>query len=269
MNYKKGYVVVPILLGVAAVGLTGAIVYDRVSGGKLSDSIRSYISDGFSGDNSMFSDNSYSNNTGGVRDSAPPIYGESLGTAHGSRSEAYERQTEDFSGDTTTSDEAVSSERRNTHYSNEYWDPFVRDSVGIMFGSMLSELGDFIDKQKSTRGVCEYFKDGVSNFIVFERGQTAYEDYHGGILPAAYPQMPPLSYFQVDKFVCIENGTNLLMAMPIPVSGISGTEYRTECYSGRIEDYGSLKSYNDSFPGAREELPVGVSPKFDAFVCAL
>lgn len=268
MSYKKGYVVIPILLGVVAVGLTGAIVYDRLSGGKLSNSIRSYISDGFSGDNSMFSDNSYSNNNDGVRDSASPIYGESLGTAHGSRSEAYERQTEGFSGDTTTSSGSVSSERIDTRYSNEYWDPFVRDSISIMFGSMMSELGDAIDKQKSTQGMCKYLKDGLVNFIVSERGQEAYENHHGGILPAAYPQVPPLSYFQLDKFVCMENGTNLIMAMPIPVSSVSGTEYRTKCYSGRMEDYINFKSYNDAFPGAREELPAGVSPEFESFVCA-
>jgi hypothetical protein len=43
--YNHGHILVPILLGVVAVGLTSAIVYDRMSGGALSNGIRNYFTD--------------------------------------------------------------------------------------------------------------------------------------------------------------------------------------------------------------------------------
>ncbi|MBP6925959.1 MAG: hypothetical protein KBC22_02800 [Candidatus Pacebacteria bacterium] len=86
---NRGFIFIPILLGVAAVGLTAAFVYDRMSGGALSNGIRNYFTDGSDGINS---NQSQSGGRTLTPDAPNPVRVPPIGEAYGSRSPAYDSQ---------------------------------------------------------------------------------------------------------------------------------------------------------------------------------
>lgn len=90
---NHGFIFVPILLGVAAVGVTGAFVYDRMSGGKLSNGIRNYIHETFFDDSDSIKNNSDLPNSTSDKPKNIPV--PQRDSAQGTRSPAYESQFDD------------------------------------------------------------------------------------------------------------------------------------------------------------------------------